>query len=43
MSKTISLDQLLNTGNVAVPAVEGVSTPPEMEPTESVVPEKRRT
>jgi hypothetical protein len=43
MKKTISLDQLLNTGNVAVPTVEGVSTPPGMEPTESVVPEKRHT
>ena len=43
MKKTISLDQLLNTGNVAVPTVEGVSTPPGMEPKESVVPEKRHT
>ena len=43
MKETISLDQLLNTGNVAVPAVESVSTPPGVEPTESVIPEKRRT
>ena len=39
----VSIDQLLNTGNVEAPAVETVSTPPEVEPTESVVPEKRRT
>lgn len=43
MKKTISLDQLLNTGNVAVPAVEIVSTPPEVETAEPVIPEKHRT
>ncbi|MFQ8838852.1 MAG: helix-turn-helix domain-containing protein [Oscillospiraceae bacterium] len=39
----ISIDQLLNTGNVEAPAVETVSAPPEVEPREAVIPEKRRT
>ena len=39
----VSIDQLLNTGNVEVPAVETVSAPPEAETTEPVIPEKRRT
>ncbi len=39
----VSIDQLLNTENVEVPAVETVSAPPEMEPREPVIPEKRRT
>ena len=39
----VSIDQLLNTGNVGVPAVETVSAPPEVEPREAVILEKRRT
>ena len=39
----VSIDQLLNTGNVELPAVDNVSTPPEVEPREPVIPEKRRT
>ena len=39
----MSIDRLLNTGNVEVPAVETVSAPPEVEPREPVIPEKRRT
>ena len=39
----VSIDQLLNTENVEMPAVETVSAPPEMEPREPVIPEKRRT
>ena len=39
----ISINQLLNTGNVEAPAVETVSAPPEVEPREAVIPEKRRT
>ena len=38
-----SIDQLLNTGNVEAPTVETVSTPPEVELTEPLTPEKRRT
>ena len=43
MKKTISLDQLLNTGNVEAPAVETVSALPEVESLEAVILEKRRT
>ena len=39
----VSIDQLLNTGKVEAPAVEAISTPPGVAPTESVVPEKRHT
>ena len=39
----VSIDQLLNTGNVELPAVDTVPTPPEVEPREPVIPEKRRT
>lgn len=39
----VSIEQLLNTGKVEAPAVEAISTPPGVEPTESVVPEKRHT
>ena len=39
----VSIDQLLNTGNVEVPDVETVSALPEVESTELVIPEKRRT
>ena len=39
----VSTDQLLNAENVEVPAVETVSAPPEVEPREPVIPEKRRT
>ena len=39
----VCIDQLLNTGNVEAPAVETISTLPEMEPQEPVIPEKRRT
>ena len=38
-----SIDLLLNKGNVEVPAVETVSAPSEVELTEPVLPEKRRT
>ena len=39
----VSIDQLLNTGNVEVPAVKTVSAPPEVASREAVIPEKRRT
>ena len=39
----VSIDQLLNTGNVELPAVDTVPTPPEVEPREPVIPEKRHT
>ena len=39
----MSIDQLLNTENVEVPAVETVSAPPEVKPRAPVIPEKRRT
>ena len=39
----VSIDQLLNTGNVEVPDVETVSALPEVESTELVILEKRRT
>ena len=39
----VSIDQLLNTGNVEEPAVKIVSAPPEVELTEPLIPEKRRT
>lgn len=39
----VSIDQLLNTGNVEAPAVEIVSAPPEVASREAVIPEKRRT
>ena len=39
----VSIDQLLNTGNVELPAVGTVSTLPEVEPREPIIPEKRRT
>ena len=39
----VSIDQLLNTGNVEVPDAETVSALPEVEPREPVIPEKRRT
>ena len=39
----LSIDQLLSTGNVEAPAVETISTLPEMEPQEPVIPEKQRT
>lgn len=39
----MSIDQLLNTGNVEAPAVETVSAPPEAEPTEPAIPKTRRT
>ena len=39
----VSIDQLLNTENVEVPAVETVSAPPEVDRAEPVIPEKRRT
>ena len=39
----VSIDQLLNTGNVEAPDVETVSALPEVESTELVIPEKRRT
>ena len=38
----VSIDQLLNTGNVEAPAVEVTPDLPEAEPTEPVIPEKRR-
>ena len=39
----VSIDQLLNTGNVEAPAVETVSALPEVESLEAVILEKRRT
>ncbi len=39
----VSIDQLLNTGNVEAPAVEIVSAPPEVESREAVILEKRCT
>ena len=39
----VSIDQLLNTGNVEVPAAKTVSAPPEVASREAVIPEKRRT
>ena len=39
----VSIDLLLNTGNVEVPAMDTVSALPELSTTESVLPEKRRT
>ena len=39
----VSIDQLLNTGNVEAPAVEIVSAPPGVASREAVIPEKRRT
>mgnify|MGYP004440614497 FL=1 len=39
----VSIDRLLNTGNVEAPAVETVSALPEVESLEAVILEKRRT
>jgi transcriptional regulator with XRE-family HTH domain len=39
----VSIDRLLNTGNVEVPAAKTVSAPPEVASREAVIPEKRRT
>ena len=39
----VSIDQLLNTGNVEAPAVETVSALPEVESLEAVILEKRHT
>lgn len=39
----VSIDQLLNTGNVEVPAAKTVSAPPEVESREAVILEKRCT
>ena len=39
----VSIDQLLNTGNVEAPAVETVSALPEVESLEAAILEKRRT
>lgn len=39
----VSIDLLLNTGNVVASTVEIVSTPPEVETAEPVIPEKYRT
>lgn len=39
----VSIDQLLNTGNVEAPAAKTVSAPPEVASREAVIPEKRRT
>lgn len=38
----VSIDQLLNTGNVEVPVVEAAPDLPEAEPTEPITSEKRR-
>ena len=39
----VSIDRLLNTENVEVPAAKTVSAPPEVASREAVIPEKRRT